>query len=97
MSFIPDHPRTWLIEAVDNDFHRTHTLFELFHDLKLKNIEEDVEVPASLQNMSLNEDKHQTNGVLTNGHAKENGVLTNGDHKHETNGIAASQSNGITV
>ncbi|KAJ6100014.1 hypothetical protein N7467_001549 [Penicillium canescens] len=52
----------YLVNIVDNDFHRSNAVFELFKDLEVKDLNVEVEVPA----------KPETNGT-----AEPNGVATN--------------------
>jgi methylenetetrahydrofolate reductase (NADPH) len=51
----------WLVNIVDNDFHRTNAVFDLFNDLEIKDF--DVELPG----------KPETNGTTEqNGTAVKN-------------------------
>ncbi|KAJ5753610.1 uncharacterized protein N7511_007763 [Penicillium nucicola] len=52
----------YLVNIVDNDFHRSNAVFELFKDLEVKDLDVPVEVPA----------KPETNGT-----AEPNGVAAN--------------------
>ncbi|KAJ5154754.1 Methylenetetrahydrofolate reductase [Penicillium coprophilum] len=52
----------YLVNIVDNDFHRSDGLFELFDGLEVKELNAEVEVPEK---------------PLTNGHTEQNGVAAN--------------------
>jgi len=66
---IEDIVDTWyLVNVVDNDFHRTHHLFEIFEGLKIKDLEKEVHVVKDLPIRT-----NGTNGVV-NGEAKTNGA-----------------------
>jgi methylenetetrahydrofolate reductase (NADPH) len=52
----------YLVNIVDNDFHRSNAVFELFNDLEITDFNAEIEVPA----------KPETNGT-----AEPNGVAAN--------------------
>ncbi|KAL1959730.1 hypothetical protein VTO42DRAFT_1316 [Malbranchea cinnamomea] len=57
----------YLVNIVNNDFHRTSDIFDLFKDLSLRDLETEVTSPAVA-----------ANGHLQNGHSEGQGDLTNG-------------------
>lgn len=44
----------WLINIVDNDFHRSGEIFRLFDNLEVKDIDETIEVSESFKGLSVN-------------------------------------------
>ena len=65
---IEDLVDTWyLVNVVDNDFHRTHELFDLFKGLKVKDLDKPIH---ELKDLPIH--TNGTNGVV-NGEAKTNG------------------------
>ncbi|KAJ5519920.1 Methylenetetrahydrofolate reductase [Penicillium fimorum] len=54
----------YLVNIVDNDFHRSNALFELFDGLEIKELNAEVEVEVAEK-------------PLTNGHTEQNGVAAN--------------------
>ncbi|TGZ85727.1 methylenetetrahydrofolate reduct [Ascodesmis nigricans] len=61
----------WLINIVDNDFHREKKIFELFEGLNVPNLDEPIKIPdivADLKNLDVSGDAktNGTNGVPAN-------------------------------
>ncbi|KAI5778617.1 methylenetetrahydrofolate reductase-domain-containing protein [Geopyxis carbonaria] len=61
----------WLINIVDNDFHRSGKLFDLFEGLEVKNLDEVLELSEKTEALNIT---NGTNG--TNGAPVPNGVAT---------------------
>lgn len=71
------------ISTVNNDFHRTHDIFDLFKDLAVKNLDTVIEVPGASTADAESNGQPELNG---HGPEKPNGTTVN---QTQTNGVSA--------
>ncbi|CCX32765.1 methylenetetrahydrofolate reductase-domain-containing protein [Pyronema domesticum] len=56
----------YLVNIVDNDFHRSGAIFRLFDNLEVKNIDETLEISEHLKDLAINGDAKPAEAVVAN-------------------------------